>query len=113
MCVGGLGDAHCPLPGHVCGVRSGSGKGGGSETGQGGVSGRHRQHKAGGWRGGGEVGAEGRRKGWGGSGSWSDVAVADFLEALLQMREEDRRRRYGEGGAGTGAPPAPKVRSRL
>jgi len=27
---------------------------------------------------------------FGGSGSWSDVAVADFIEALLQIREEDR-----------------------
>ena len=27
------------------------------------------------------------------SGSWSDVAVADFIEALLQIREEDREKR--------------------
>lgn len=27
------------------------------------------------------------------SGSWSDVAVADFIEAILQLREEDERRR--------------------
>ena len=29
----------------------------------------------------------------GGSGSWSDVAVADFIEALLQIRQEDREKR--------------------
>lgn len=27
-----------------------------------------------------------------GSGSWSDVAVADFIEALLQVREEDQKK---------------------
>ena len=33
---------------------------------------------------------------FGGSGSWSNVAVADFIEALLQIREEDRERRQME-----------------
>ena len=28
-------------------------------------------------------------------GSWSDVAVADFIEALLDIRREDRRARKG------------------
>lgn len=30
--------------------------------------------------------------GWlaGGTGSWSDVAVADFIEALLEIRSEDK-----------------------
>lgn len=32
----------------------------------------------------------------GGSGSWSDVAVADFIEALLQIRQEDREKRIKE-----------------
>ena len=32
----------------------------------------------------------------GGSGSWSDVAVADFIEALLQIRQEDREKRMKE-----------------
>ena len=30
-----------------------------------------------------------------GSGSWSDVAVADFIEALLQVREEDQKKKIG------------------
>lgn len=52
--------------------------------------------------------------GAGGSGSWSDTAVADFIEALLQMREEDRRRRMDEEGAVVESKhPLPKVMSRL
>ena len=40
---------------------------------------------------------DGKRSGMlGGSGSWSDVAVADFIDALLQVREEDRMRSAGE-----------------
>ena len=30
-----------------------------------------------------------------GGGSWSDVAVADFIEALLQVREEDQKKKNG------------------
>ena len=33
----------------------------------------------------------------GGMGSWSDVAVADFIEALLQIRHEDECREMGSG----------------
>lgn len=50
-----------------------------------------------------------------GGGSWSDVAVADFIEALLQVREEDRKK-SGAGceGNGEGARlPLPKVMSKL
>jgi len=46
------------------------------------------------------------------SGSWSDAAVADFIEALLQMREEDRRKRLVEKGKEV-PPPPPKVLSKL
>jgi len=46
------------------------------------------------------------------SGSWSDAAVADFIEALLQIREEDRRKRLSEGGKAMSSPP-PKVLSKL
>ena len=57
------------------------------------------------------------------SGSWSDVAVADFIEALLQIRQEDREKREllrsrrggavnGDGGVDTSFTP-PKVMSRL
>lgn len=65
----------------------------------------------------------------GGSGSWSDVAVADFIEALLQIREEDRQKRRMEmhrheryDGSEqkqhprheyTESPPVPKILSRL
>jgi hypothetical protein len=28
----------------------------------------------------------------GGSGSWSDVAVADFIQALIEIRREDQER---------------------
>ena len=43
-------------------------------------------------------------------GSWSDAAVADFVEALLRMREEDR----ADAAGGAGADPAgPRIRSRL
>lgn len=41
-------------------------------------------------------------------GSWSDTAAADFIEALLQVREEDRRKREGESSGGS-----PKVLSKL
>lgn len=59
----------------------------------------------------------------GGSGSWSDVAVADFIEALLQIRQEDREKKMelmkrsnvkkngGESSADTFTPP--KFMSRL
>ncbi len=59
----------------------------------------------------------------GGSGSWSDVAVADFIEALLQIRQEDREKKMklrrggnvkkngGEASSDTFTPP--KVMSRL
>ncbi len=43
---------------------------------------------------GGGKGGGGKGAGWfGGTGSWSDVAVADFIEALLQIREEDRQKK--------------------
>jgi len=49
-----------------------------------------------------------------GSASWSDVAVADFIEALLQVREEDCRRRMGEKRKDVGlSPRLPKVLSKL
>ncbi|KAL7542208.1 hypothetical protein ACHAXR_011603 [Thalassiosira sp. AJA248-18] len=50
-----------------------------------------------------------------GSGSWSDVAVADFIEALLQVREEDYQKTMVEEGkvAVGSSPPSPKVLSRL
>eukprot|EP00986_Skeletonema_menzelii_P013087 scaffold7435_cov74-Skeletonema_menzelii.AAC.3 len=60
--------------------------------------------------------------GLGGSGSWSDVAVADFIEALLQIRQEDRekkkllRSRRGTANNGDGVDSSyntPKVMSRL
>jgi predicted alpha/beta-fold hydrolase len=57
---------------------------------------------------------DGTRAGiWGGrSGSWSDVAVADFIEALLQVREEDRKKSAGEMNTfGESSPP--KVLSKL
>ena len=56
---------------------------------------------------------DGKRAGiWGGSGSWSDVAVADFIDALLQVREEDRKRSAGERNTfGESSPP--KVLSKL
>ncbi len=53
------------------------------------------------------------------SGSWSDVAVADFIEALLQIREEDRekslrlKRRGGVNDVGGSSITRPKVMSRL
>ena len=44
-----------------------------------------------GWQESPPVSKGGKRSGMlGGSGSWSDVAVADFIEALLQVREEDQ-----------------------
>jgi predicted alpha/beta-fold hydrolase len=46
------------------------------------------------------------------TGSWSDVAVADFIEALLQIREEDRNRSAGERNPFGDASP-PKVLSKL
>ena len=56
----------------------------------------------------------------GSSGSWSDAAVADFIEALLQIREEDCRRRLDDENRGKDAVPSPgpplmprKVLSRL
>ena len=59
----------------------------------------------------------------GGSGSWSDVAVADFIEALLQIREEDREKRLRlrkgsendvDGGDGMdNSITRPKIMSRL
>jgi predicted alpha/beta-fold hydrolase len=56
---------------------------------------------------------DGKRTGMlGGSGSWSDVAVADFIEALLQVREEDRNKSAGERNAFGEASP-PKVLSKL
>jgi len=51
-----------------------------------------------------------------GSGSWSDVAVADFIEAVLQLREEDRRMaRSGRnnGNVGQLQPPPPRMLSKL
>ena len=54
-----------------------------------------------------------------GFGSWSDVAVADFIEALLQVREEDckkkRMNQMGRNGSRMeGLPPeAPKMLSKL
>jgi len=42
----------------------------------------------------------------GGGGSWSDAAVADFVEAVLQMREED-------GTAARADSDGPRIRSRL
>jgi len=49
------------------------------------------------------------------SGSWSDVAVADFIEALLQVREEDCKRREmsKSGGKNLAESHPPKVMSRL
>ena len=57
---------------------------------------------------------DGTRAGiWGGrSGSWSDVAVADFIEALLQVREEDRKKSAGERNTFGGSSP-PKMLSKL
>jgi predicted alpha/beta-fold hydrolase len=50
---------------------------------------------------------DGKRIGMmGGSSSWSDVAVADFIEALLQVREEDRKRSASERNTmGEASPP--------
>ncbi|KAL7545798.1 hypothetical protein ACHAWF_009141 [Thalassiosira exigua] len=56
-------------------------------------------------------------KGGQSSGSWSDVAVADFIEALLQIQEEDRYRKSAgvRGGDDPGRESArpPKVLSKL
>jgi len=45
-----------------------------------------------------------------GSGSWSDVAVADFIEALLKVREEDQKKKIG---IERNMKPPPTVLSRL
>ena len=56
---------------------------------------------------------DGKRTGMmGGSASWSDVAVADFIEALLQVRDEDRTRSESERNA-FGDASAPKMLSKL
>ncbi|KAL7483873.1 hypothetical protein ACHAW6_009512 [Cyclotella cf. meneghiniana] len=49
----------------------------------------------------------------GGIGSWSDVAVADFIEALLEARNEDHSIEEKEGKNGRNAGVLPKLVSKL
>lgn len=49
----------------------------------------------------------------GGIGSWSDVAVADFIEALLETRNEDLSTEEKEGKNGRNAGVLPKLVSKL
>lgn len=49
----------------------------------------------------------------GGIGSWSDVAVADFIEALLETRKEDRCKEEKGGANGRNAGVLPTHISKL
>jgi len=47
------------------------------------------------------------------TGSWSDVAVAEFIDALLQIREEDKSRGIGKRNHNIGDALPPKLLSKL
>jgi hypothetical protein len=47
------------------------------------------------------------------TGSWSDVAVAEFIDALLQIREEDKSRGIEKRNHNIGDALPPKLLSKL